>query len=106
MKIDIKKLKKCREKAGFTQKEIAKRIGVSDSSYQYYELGIRNPKANTVNRIEFVIGDTIALPDEENVQSLINSIVFDMKEAKKILNVDEIGDMKVNDIINMLNAIK
>lgn len=106
MKIDIKKLKQCRENAGLTQKEMAKRIGVSDISYQYYELGIRNPKEKTVSRIELVIDDSIALSDEESVIALLNSIVRDMKEAKNILSVDEIGDMKVNDVINMLNEIK
>ena len=44
MKIDIKKLKQCREKAGYTQKVMAEKLGVSCISYQYYELGIRNPK--------------------------------------------------------------
>lgn len=106
MKIDIKKLKQFREKAGFTQKEMAKKISVSDISYQYYELGIRNPKAKTVRRIELILNTNISLTDEENVQALLNSIVCDMREAKRILSIDEIGELKVNDVIDLLNSIK
>lgn len=106
MKIDCKKLKQCREKSGLTQKEMANKIGVSDVSYQYYELGIRNPKIKTIRRIELVLGSSIALTPEENISILLNSIVLDTREAKKILNVDEIGEMKVNDVIRLLSEIK
>ena len=102
MKIDIKKLKECREKAGFTQKEIAKNIGVSEISYQYYELGIRNPKERTVKRLEFVLGTDLCLSDAEKIETLTRDIVGDMREAKKILNVDNIGEMHVDDVIARL----
>lgn len=102
MKIDIKKLKECREKAGFTQKEIAKNIGVSEISYQYYELGIRNPKERTVKRLELVLGTDLCLSDAEKIETLTRDIVGDMREAKKILNVDNIGEMHVDDVIARL----
>ena len=102
MKIDIKKLKECREKAGFTQKEMAKKIGVSDISYQYYELGIRNPKPKAVKRMELVLGTDLCLSDAEKIETLTRDIVGDMREAKRILNVDNIGEMHVDDVIARL----
>lgn len=105
MKIDNRKLKEYREKSGFTQKEMAKKIGVSDISYQYYELGIRNPKENVVKRIEIILGTNICITDKDKVKSLLKNIVMDMQEVKSIINVDSVGEMKVNDIISVLEKI-
>lgn len=105
MKIDNRKLKEYREKSGFTQKEMAKKIGVSDISYQYYELGIRNPKEKVVKRIEIILGTNICITDKDKVKSLLKNIVIDMQEVKSIINVDSVGEMKVNDIISVLEKI-
>lgn len=105
MKIDNRKLKEYREKSGFTQKEMAKKIGVSDISYQYYELGIRNPKENVVKRIEIILGTNICITDKDKVKSLLKNIFIDMQEVKSIINVDSVGEMKVNDIISVLEKI-
>ena len=102
MKIDTRKLKKHRENAKITKKEMAKKIGVSEISYQYYELGIRNPKERTVKRLEFVLGTDLCLSDAEKIETLTRDIVGDMREAKKILNVDNIGEMHVDDVIARL----
>ena len=106
MNIDNKKLKQFREKAGFTQKEMAKRIGVSDISYQYYELGIRNPKSKTVKRIELVLNTNICYENGKSTEELIKNIVCNMKEAKMLLCIDEIGELKVNDVVKLLEEIK
>lgn len=37
----MKRLKETRKKAGLTQKQIAKLIGISKSSYGHYEIGRR-----------------------------------------------------------------
>lgn len=37
----MERLKKTRKKAGLTQKQIAKLIGISKSSYGHYEIGRR-----------------------------------------------------------------
>ena len=105
MKIDTRKLKKHRELAKITQKEMAKKIGVSEISYQYYELGIRNPKERTVKRLEFVLGTDLCLSDAEKIETLTRDIVGDMREAKNILNVDNIGEMKASDIIYRLEKM-
>lgn len=106
MRIDTAKLKKCRQSAGFTQKEMAKKIGVSEISYQYYELGIRNPKVKAIQRMELVLGAKICIDEKEEVYALIKNIVEDMRVAKNMLCVDNIGDMSVNDIIELLKGLK
>ena len=106
MKIDIKKLKECREKAGFTQKEMAKKIGVSDISYQYYELGIRNPKPKAVKRMELILNINLCIVYRENAEALIKSIVCNMREAKMLLGINEIGELKINDVIDKLKEIE
>ena len=105
MKIDIKKLKQYREKAGYTQKVMAEKLGVSCISYQYYELGIRNPKEKTIKRMELILDTNIYLTNQDKVESLLNSIITDVREAKNILNVDNIGEMKANDIIYRLEKM-
>lgn len=106
MKIDIRKLKEYREKAGFTQKEMAKKIGVSDISYQYYELGIRNPRGKNVKRMELILNTNLCLAYRESAEELIKSIVCNMREAKLLLDIDEIGELKINDVIEKLKGIK
>lgn len=44
-------LKQIRIKKGFSQKEIAERLGVSQPSYAQYENGKRKPKIETLKRI-------------------------------------------------------
>lgn len=46
-----KNLKQIRIKKGFSQKEIAERLGVSQPSYAQYENGKRNPKLETIQKI-------------------------------------------------------
>ena len=69
MKIDTRKLKTHRELAKITQKEMAKKIGVSEISYQYYELGIRNPKERTEKGVEFGLGTELCLTEAEKIET-------------------------------------
>ena len=51
MKIDIKKLKQCREKAGYTQKVMAEK---SQDKHQFnYTLGMTLTDENILNNSEF-----------------------------------------------------
>jgi len=44
-------LKKCRKDKNKTQREAAKEMGISELSYQNYELGRREPRIETLNKI-------------------------------------------------------
>ena len=62
MRTDIKfkkKIQGLRQQAGITQKELAKKIGVSELTYQRYECGDRVPDARTAIRIAQVLGTTV-----------------------------------------------
>ena len=45
------KMKKIRTEKGLSQKEVAKRLGVSQPSYAQYESGKRKPKFETIQKI-------------------------------------------------------
>ena len=105
MKIDNKKLKHCREEAGFTQKDMAKKIGVSNISYQYYEMGIRNPKKKTLKRIELILETKFELSDKEKIELLINSISDNMREIKGVTEIDDVENMTVCEIVAKLESM-
>ena len=46
-------MKKFRQKHGFTQKQLAKMMGISRSTYSCWELGIRQPNFKNRLRILF-----------------------------------------------------
>lgn len=53
------KLQKLRKDKGYTQAELAEKIGVSCRSIQNYELGARYPKRDILNRLCSVLGTKI-----------------------------------------------
>jgi len=52
-------LKKYRKKMNKTQREVANDLGISEVSYQNYELGRREPKVETLNKLADYFGVTI-----------------------------------------------
>ena len=44
-------LKKCRNNINKTQREVADELDISEVSYQNYELGRREPKVETLNKL-------------------------------------------------------
>ena len=52
-------LQKLRKEKGYTQSELAEKIGVSCRSIQNYELGARYPKRDILNKLCSVLGTKI-----------------------------------------------
>ncbi|WP_195927478.1 helix-turn-helix domain-containing protein [Lactococcus lactis] len=50
------RLKTVRLEQGYTQKEIADKLGVSQPNYQQWERGVRNPKDTTLSKIADILG--------------------------------------------------
>ena len=77
-------LKSIRMEKGFSQKEIAEKLGVSQPSYAQYEPGKRNPKAETIKKIADALGVSIEEinPDLGNLSMEIvkKEIARQMKE--------------------------
>ncbi len=48
-------LKKLRKNCGYTQKEVAKELGVDRSTYAYYETGKTTPDANTIIKLSKIL---------------------------------------------------
>ncbi|MBO6208326.1 MAG: helix-turn-helix transcriptional regulator [Lachnospiraceae bacterium] len=83
--IDIDRLAKCREKKGFSKREAAKRIGVTQPSYVRYEAGDRQPSLHVIQRmalefgtsVDFLIGKTeVDEPDTFIVKKSENELLF------------------------------
>lgn len=53
------KLQKLRKEKGYTQSELAEKVGVSCRSIQNYELGARYPKRNILDKLCAVLGTRI-----------------------------------------------
>ncbi|WP_288745491.1 helix-turn-helix domain-containing protein [uncultured Enterococcus sp.] len=62
------KIRQLRVKQGFTQKELGERSGIGESTIRKYELGQRNPKLETLNKIASALGVSASslLDDKEN----------------------------------------
>lgn len=56
--MNVDNLKKARINSGFTQKEVAQKIGVGQSTYTNYEAGIREPNGDTLVLIADVLNTT------------------------------------------------
>ena len=52
-------LKKQRQRAGLTQQEVIRRLGISRISYHRYENGERIPDAQTASLIARAVGSTV-----------------------------------------------
>ena len=53
------KLKEQRVKHGYTQEEIAKKIGISQAAYNYFESGFKVPSLATVTALSDIYEMTI-----------------------------------------------
>ena len=65
------KIKEIREKLNLSQDELAKRVGVSQSSVAKWENCDNNPRCDTLVKVAFVLGCTVdeLLKDEKEVVS-------------------------------------
>lgn len=67
-------LKSARKQAGMTQKEVASRLGITESTYCGYETGKREPDAARIGQIAQILGVTgnflLDLPEREERPAL------------------------------------
>lgn len=61
MNLKNEKLKKARENKDLTQVEIAKRVGISPTSYQRIEYGIQRPSLDTAMLIAKALDTTVEI---------------------------------------------
>ncbi len=92
------KIKKLRKEKGLTQKELAKRLGVTQQMIASYENGVRYPKMETIKKIA----------DALNVDMF--ELIFDKNGApayslESIPNSDDYRIVKTNFIENKIDTL-
>ncbi|WP_158098255.1 helix-turn-helix transcriptional regulator [Faecalibacterium sp. An192] len=89
-------IKAARKKAGMTQEELGKKIGVSGSSMAQWENDLRNPKLDTLQRIAAALG----VP----VQDLISDWeAVDKEEFKRVFIYGEGIKDRIDAALDRLN---
>lgn len=80
-----KKIKELRQKNGYTQAELAKRLGVSASAIGMYEQGRREPDRETLSKMSrlFEVPVDYLLSDEQNGPREIADELKDMRARLK-----------------------
>ena len=84
------KLRNIRKEKGFSQKEVAEKLSVSQPSYAQYENGKRNPKWETIRKIAEALG--------VNTGDLVDDWMdFSIEDLKKDFdnNTDYDGDVEM-----------
>lgn len=78
-----KRIRAAREAAGMTQAEVAKRLGVSESSIRLYELGKRQPNDEVLGRIAEAVGVDPQVFVEIEIDSVrdVLEILFRLEDA-------------------------
>lgn len=69
------RIKAARKKAGLTQKSLGEKCNMPDSQIRQYELGMVNPKIDTLNRIAEALSIPIAELMDPSLLSLTNSVI-------------------------------
>ena len=100
-------IKAARKKAGITQAELGKRLGVSSSMIALYETGRRNPKKETIRQIAFALSVPVGtldpqlgkMPTLEDRSAALNMQIHQLQEAQGRLA----PIMQILDYIRLLN---
>lgn len=102
-------IKEAREKAGLTQEELGKAIGVTGVAIMRYEKGQRTPSSKIIGEITKVLGaDFAALVIKEVEQSVAVALdrkkqadaEFDERISKRISELESAEERKVADFVN------
>ncbi|WP_297197476.1 helix-turn-helix domain-containing protein [uncultured Flavonifractor sp.] len=96
------KIKSARLKAGMTQAELAKKLGVSYQNIGQFERDIRKPKIDTLNRIAFALGVSYVelLSDEDS-----NRLDLITSEINAYTNAIERSASIIDKCVNELNSL-
>lgn len=96
-----KRLRAAREAAGMTQAEVAKRLGVSESSIRLYELGKRQPNDEILERIAAAVGVDPQAFVEIEIDSVrdVLEILFRLEDACGLAPLEDgkLGVDRMND---------
>lgn len=114
--MDIKKLKKIREKKGWSQKNLADKLAVSVKTIQAWEQGFRVPRPSTLNMLNKIFAEdgtitfekdstTVFEKDGITVFNKFFGIGLNMKPNIKIVRLYASKE-KLNNFVNLLSYLK
>ncbi|HEX7018081.1 MAG TPA: helix-turn-helix transcriptional regulator [Patescibacteria group bacterium] len=82
------KIKSSRVAAGYSQKELAKALKISDKSISAYEVNRAQPSLSTLRKIAKVVNQPLSLFTEEEMNDLASKVAKieqELAEIKKLL---------------------
>ena len=90
------RIKELREKEGLTQKQLAKKAGLSNQSISFYEANRRKPKIETWKRLADFFGVSVPYLQGYAEINIPNDLKFDSKQdaiecIEKIMKVQDIS---------------
>ena len=97
-------IQKYRKEAGFTQKELAKKLNVAVGTIQQYEIGKRQPRLEFLEKIADVLGvDVWNLYDSYSLNTDSDYFLDKMNSFREELN--EAGQEKAIEHVELLTKV-
>ncbi|MBE6165006.1 MAG: helix-turn-helix transcriptional regulator [Streptococcus gallolyticus] len=97
------KIKEYRKLKGLTQKELAKAVGMGDTTIANYEKGLRTPKKNTLfklaNAFDISIDDLFPPIESAKPKQNITKVNFDPRQAILLSNYNKLNDSRKNKLV-------
>lgn len=97
------KIKEYRKLKGLTQKELAKAVGMGDTTIANYEKGLRTPKKNTLfklaNAFDISIDDLFPPIESAKTKHNVTKVNFDPRQAILLSNYNKLNDNRKNKLV-------
>lgn len=97
------KIKEYRKLKGLTQKELAKAVGMGDTTIANYEKGLRTPKKNTLfklaNAFDISIDDLFPPIESAKSKQNVTKVNFDPRQAILLSNYNKLNDSRKNRLV-------
>lgn len=99
------KIKEYRKLKGLTQKELAKAVGMGDTTIANYEKGLRTPKKNTLfklaNAFDISIDDLFPPIESAKPKQNVTKVNFDPRQAILLSNYNKLNDNRKNKLLQV-----
>lgn len=104
------RLKKLRNEAGLTQKQVASELNISQSAYAQWETGKLNPKKETIQMFADFFNVSSAYltgeSDSKNIESFSQPEIFFRKAVSDMNMTPEQEEQFQKDVINFIEQRK
>lgn len=99
------KIKEYRKLKGLTQKELARAVGMGDTTIANYEKGLRTPKKNTLfklaNAFDISIDDLFPPIESAKLKQNVTKVNFDPRQAILLSNYNKLNDNRKNKLVQV-----